>query len=45
MTSDLKLEAACKISAFYLNFLDQKQPVQNLVSQSVELPPRPPFNI
>ena len=40
MTSDLKfcdvwrrpqLEAACKILAFYLNYLDQTQPVQNLV--------------
>ena len=36
------VEAACKMSAFYLNYQDQTQPVQNLVSQSVEL--APPFN-
>ena len=32
-------EAEHKISAFYLNFFNQMQPVQNLVSLSVEVPP------
>jgi len=32
-----KLEASCKISAFYLNFKDQAQPVQKC--QSATPPP------